>query len=128
MTTIIHTTPAPVLTTSPTPHHHNPRTSTHTRNLDPFHLHINRTITAYNHALANDPNFDGPPLLIPDSDKDDDDLDYVDIVSPIIPPAEDTHTTVESSLTQPIPPPTLPPLTDDEQNQLQRPSPFGLSH
>ena len=97
MATIFHTTPAPV-TTSPTLHRRNSRTSTHTRHLEPFHLHIDRAIAAYNHALANDPNFDEPPPLIPDSDTDDDDPDDVDIVSPLVHPAEDTHTTVETSL------------------------------
>ena len=117
----------PVLTTSPTPIPHNPRTNTHTRHLDPLHLHITRAIAEYNHALANDPNFDEPPPLIPDSDYDDD-PDDADTASPLIHPAEGTHTTVGSSPHQPIPPPTLPPPTDDEQNQLRRPFSFGLSH
>ena len=95
MATIVHTASVPVLTTSPTPIHHNPRTNTHTRHLDPLHLHITRAIAEYNHALANDPNFDEPPPLIPDSE-DDDDPDDADTASPLIHPTEDTHTTVRS--------------------------------
>ena len=127
MATIVHTTSVPALPTSPTPPHHNPRTSTHTRPLDPIPLHITRAIVEYNHALANDPNLDEPPPLIPDSE-DDDDPDDAEIASPLTPPTEDTHATVGSSPYLPTQPPTLPPLTDDEQNQLQRPFPFGLSH
>ena len=59
--TIVNTTPVPALTTSPTTHLTNPDNSTPNRRLDNNHLHINREIAAYNHALANDPNFDEPP-------------------------------------------------------------------
>ncbi len=121
MATIVHTTSVPALPTSTTPHHHNPRTSTHTRPLDPFPLHITRAIAEYNHALANDPNLDEPPPLIPDSE-DDDDLDDADIASPLIHPAEDTHATVGSSPYLPIQPPTPPPTSPDYQPESPPPS------
>ena len=117
--TIVHTTLVPALPTPTTTHHHNPRTRTHTHPLDPFPLHITRAIAEYNHALANDPNLDEPRPLIPDD---------ANIASPLIHPAEDTHATIGSSPYLPTQPPTLPPLTDEEQNQLRRPFPFGLSH
>ena len=125
--TIVHTTSVPALPTSTTPNNTNIRTRTHTRPLEPLPLHITRAIADYNHALANDPNFDEPPPLIPDSD-DDDDSDDADTDSPLTPRTEDTHAATRSSPYPPTHITTLPTLTDDAQKQLRRPYPFGLSH
>ncbi len=105
MATIVHNTPAPTLTTSLTPQH--PDLSTLAPHLDPFHLHTNRAIAAYHHALANDLNFDEPPPLIHDSGTDEDEADDTDIVSPPTPLNEDDHPTDTRSLEQQTPLPLL---------------------
>jgi hypothetical protein len=113
--TIVHDTNPPALTTFPTPTQPNPSPSPRDTNRELLHINNNRAIAAYHHALANDPNFDEPPPLIPDSDTDDDS-------------DEEDDPTAATPIDQLTSPPTAPPLTDDEQNQLRRTHPFGTSH
>ena len=110
--TIVQSTPEPMRNNL-----HATRTSRHSHHLD-----TNRAIAAYHHALANDPDFDEPPPLIPDSDtdEDEDEPDDGDITPTLTQPVEDTQPNIATTRNQPIPSPTPPAPTDDEQNHLRR--------
>ena len=82
--------------------------------LNPYQLHIPRAIAEHQRAIANDPDADHSPPLIPDSDTEDEaDTDDTDSVPPLIRLDEDNQPnvahTIDLSIAQPLAPPDHPP-------------------
>ncbi len=101
----------------------------HPRHFNQHQLNIVRAIAEHHLAIANDPEHDHPPPLIPDSDTEDEvDTDDTTSVPPLIRLDANNQPNVTHANDLPITQPHAPPLMDDERNNLLRNYMFGISH
>ena len=101
----------------------------HPRHLNPYQFDIPRAIAEHYLAIANAPDTDHPPPLIPDSDTEDEaDIDDTHSVPTLIRLDADSQPNVAHAIDLPIAQPPAPPLFDDERYNLRRNYTFWISH
>ena len=121
--TIVNTLSHSTSQDTPTSNPPNPRHPT------AYQFAIPRAIAGHHLAIANEPDTDHPPPLIPDSDTEDEaDTADADNVPPLIRPDADRQPNIAPAIDLSIAQQPARPLPDDNRNNLRRNYMFGISH